>query len=60
MKPNINSVEVHNGHPMDGALVGAGSLWPQCCFVFLGGRATIGIVSNLRHGKHKLHKVPLV
>ncbi len=31
-KPNINSVEVHsqqlsyNGHPMDGALVGAGSL----------------------------------
>jgi len=31
-KPNISSVEVHpqqlgyNGHPMDGALVGAGSL----------------------------------
>jgi hypothetical protein len=30
MKPNINLVEVHpklsnNGHPMDGALVGAGS-----------------------------------
>jgi hypothetical protein len=29
---NINSVEVHpqlsyNGHPVDGALVGAGSLW---------------------------------
>jgi hypothetical protein len=29
MKPNINSVEVHlqlsnNGHPVDGALVGAG------------------------------------
>jgi hypothetical protein len=34
MKPNINSVEVHpqlnhNGHPVDGALVGAGSLWPK-------------------------------
>jgi hypothetical protein len=33
MKPNINSVEVHpqlskDGHPVDGALVGAGSLWP--------------------------------
>ncbi len=33
MKPNINSVEVHpqltyNGHPVDGALVGASSLWP--------------------------------
>jgi hypothetical protein len=33
MKPNINSVELHpqlsnNGHPVDGALVGAGSLWP--------------------------------
>jgi hypothetical protein len=33
MKPNINSVEVHpqpnhNGHPVDGALMGAGSLWP--------------------------------
>jgi len=32
MKSNINSVEVHpklsnNGHPVDGALVGAGSLW---------------------------------
>jgi hypothetical protein len=32
VKPNINSVEVHpqlskNGHPVDGALVGAGSLW---------------------------------
>jgi hypothetical protein len=34
VKPNINSVEVHpqlsnNGHPVDGALVGAGSLWPD-------------------------------
>jgi hypothetical protein len=32
MKPDINSVELHpqlsiNGHPVDGALVGAGSLW---------------------------------
>jgi hypothetical protein len=32
-KPNINSVEVHpqlrnNRHPVDGALVGPGSLWP--------------------------------
>jgi hypothetical protein len=34
VKPYINSVEVHpqlshNGHPVDGALVGAGSLWPK-------------------------------
>jgi hypothetical protein len=34
VKSNINSVEVHprlsnNRHPVDGALVGAGSLWPQ-------------------------------
>jgi hypothetical protein len=34
MKPNVNWVELHpqmnnNGHPMDGALVGAGSLWPN-------------------------------
>jgi hypothetical protein len=32
VKPNINSVEVHpqpsnNRHPLDGVLVGAGSLW---------------------------------
>jgi hypothetical protein len=32
MKPNINLVEVHpqlsnNRHPVDGVLVGAGSLW---------------------------------
>ncbi len=34
MKPNINSVDVHpqvsnNGHPVDGVLVGAGSLRPK-------------------------------
>ncbi len=35
MKPSIIAVEVHpqlshNGHPVDdGALVGAGSLWPS-------------------------------
>jgi hypothetical protein len=34
VNPNINSVEVHpqlsnNGHPVDGALLGAGSLWPK-------------------------------
>ncbi len=34
MKPNINSVEVHpqlsnNRHPVDGVLVGAGSLSPS-------------------------------
>jgi hypothetical protein len=34
VKPNLNSSEVHpepsnNGHPVDGALVGAGSLWPS-------------------------------
>jgi hypothetical protein len=32
VNPNINSVEVHpqlsnKGHPVDGVLVGAGSLW---------------------------------
>ncbi len=36
MKLDINSVEVHpqlsnKGHPVDGALVGAGSLWPSKC-----------------------------
>jgi len=35
VKSNINAVEVHpqlsnNGHLVDGALVGAGSLWPYC------------------------------
>jgi hypothetical protein len=35
VKPNINSVEVHpqlsnKGHPVDGVLVGAGSLWLLC------------------------------
>jgi hypothetical protein len=35
MEPDVNSVEVHlqlshNGHPVDGVLVGAGSLWPIC------------------------------
>jgi len=34
MKPHINSVEVHpqlsnDGHPVDDALVGAGSMWPN-------------------------------
>ncbi len=34
LKPNMNSVEVHpqltnNEHPVDGAWVGAGSLWPH-------------------------------
>jgi hypothetical protein len=34
MKPGSNSVEdhtqqSHNRHPVDGALVGAGSLWPK-------------------------------
>jgi hypothetical protein len=39
-EPNINSVEVHrqlstNGHPVGGAFVGAGSLWPfRWGFVF--------------------------
>jgi hypothetical protein len=33
VKPTINSVEIHpqlssNEHPVDGVLVGAGSLWP--------------------------------
>jgi hypothetical protein len=37
---NINSVEVHpqlrnNGHPVDGVLVGAGSLWPKCLTTYL-------------------------
>jgi hypothetical protein len=34
VKPDVISVKIHpqlsrNGHPMDGALVGAGSLWPK-------------------------------
>jgi len=35
MKPDSNSVEDHHpqlsykGHPVDGALVGGGSLWPE-------------------------------
>jgi len=34
VKPNINSLKVHpqlsnDGHPVDGALVGAGSVWPE-------------------------------
>jgi hypothetical protein len=36
MKSYINLVEVHpqlnnNGHPVDGALMGVGSLWPILC-----------------------------
>jgi len=36
VKPNINSAEIHpqlgnNRHPVDGALVGVGSLWPCIC-----------------------------
>jgi hypothetical protein len=38
VKPNINSVEVHpelsyNGHPVDGALVGADSVWASSCYL---------------------------
>jgi hypothetical protein len=34
LKPNTNLIEVHpqlsnNKHPVDGALVGVGSLWPR-------------------------------
>jgi hypothetical protein len=37
VKPNINSVEAHsqmsnNAHPVDGALVGAGSPWSSSSF----------------------------
>jgi hypothetical protein len=40
MKLGSNSVEdhpqpSHNRHPVDGALVGAGSLWPLFCRFFL-------------------------
>jgi hypothetical protein len=39
MKPFINSVEVHpqlsnNRHPVDSALVGAGSMWQIDCSKF--------------------------
>jgi hypothetical protein len=40
VKPNINSVEVHPQlsnnieHPVDGALVGAGSPWPITLILF--------------------------
>ncbi len=35
MKPNINSVVElrNNGHPVHGALVGAGALWPFALMV---------------------------
>jgi len=38
VKPNINSDKVHpqlsdNGHPVDDALVGAGSQWPTGCIL---------------------------
>jgi hypothetical protein len=41
VKPNINSVEVHphlsnNSHPVDGVMVGAGSLWPLLWAYFFG------------------------
>jgi hypothetical protein len=44
VKPNINSVEVHpqlsknRMHPVDGAMVGAGSLWPfiHTLLIYLG------------------------
>jgi hypothetical protein len=41
MKPNGNSVEVHsqlsnNRHPLDGAVVVAGSLWPHIILPKLG------------------------
>jgi hypothetical protein len=44
MKLGSNSVEGHpqlsqNRHPVDGALVGAGSLWPRVCTVPLIERA---------------------
>jgi hypothetical protein len=49
VKPNINSVEVHpelsnNAHPVDGALMGAGSLWlhPQILAICSN---TFGIIS---------------
>jgi len=34
VKPNIKSIQVHlqlsnDGHPVDGALVGAASVWPK-------------------------------
>ncbi len=40
MKPNINGVEVHpqlsnNDHPVDGAVVGAGSMWPNQMYLTL-------------------------
>ncbi len=42
VRPDINSVEVHpklsnNGHPVDGVLVGVGSLWPAffgCIYIW--------------------------
>ncbi len=40
VKPNIDSVDVHpqlsnNRHPVDGALVGAGSLWPRNSYLHM-------------------------
>jgi len=57
MKPGSNSVEdhpqlSHNRHPVDGALVGANSLWPR--FSYFGTwsqclRVRVGYIKTLDH-----------
>ncbi len=59
MKPNITSVEVHpelshNGHPVDGEVVGAGSLWPAAYTVPVGAWAHRGCMLSRLTGCIKL------
>jgi hypothetical protein len=60
VNPNINSVKVHpqlsyNWHPVDGVLVGAGSLWSlSLCYR---GEVKRGL---LRQGKARQHDIKLV
>ncbi len=63
MRPGSNSVEdhpqlSHNGHPVDGALVGAGLLWPPYshgdCITLSKTRFLSGV--KAQHDKRKVSK----
>jgi len=57
VKPNITLVKVHpqlsdNGHPVDGAMVGASSLWPRLPVVVVNSfspRLPVGPFFSPRH-----------
>jgi hypothetical protein len=59
VKPNINSVEIHpqlsnNGHPVDDALVGAGSLWPS---LTTNGKSVVNLAISEKPKKNSLTDV---